>query len=133
MLFRSVAQFNSSWTVRVYRDELVQIQVDGTLGSAVAGLRGCKTQHRVNMPRPTWNPDVPNPIEFQSGWEEVPDNMEFDNAFKVQWERFLRFVAADAPFPHDFHEGAKGVQLSELALRSWAERRWIDVPALPRA
>ncbi len=128
-----VAQFNSSWTVRVYRDELVQIQVDGTLGSAVAGLRGCKTQHRVNMPRPTWNPDVPNPIDFQSGWEEVPDNMEFDNAFKVQWEHFLRYVAADAPFPHDFHEGAKGVQLSELALRSWAERRWIDVPALPRA
>ena len=128
-----VAQFNSSWAVRVYRDELVQIQVDGTLGSAVAGLRGCKTQHRVNMPRPTWNPDVPNPIDFPSGWEEVPDNMEFDNAFKVQWERFLRHVAADVPFPHDFYEGAKGVQLSELALRSWAERRWLDVPALPRA
>ena len=128
-----VAQFNSSWAVRVYRDELVQIQVDGTLGSAVAGLRGCKTQHRVNMPRPTWNPDVPNPIDFPSGWEEVPDNMEFDNAFKVQWERFLRYVAAEVPFPHDFYEGAKGVQLSELALRSWAERRWLDVPALPRA
>ncbi|CAN5883650.1 Gfo/Idh/MocA family oxidoreductase [soil metagenome] len=128
-----VAQFNSSWAVRVYRDELVQIQVDGTLGSAVAGLRGCKTQHRVNMPRPTWNPDVPNPIDFQSGWEDVPDNMEFDNAFKVQWERFLRYAAADVPFPHDFYEGAKGVQLSELALKSWAERRWLDVPALPRA
>ena len=128
-----VAQFNSSWAVRVYRDELVQIQVDGTHGSAVAGLRGCKTQHRVNMPRPLWNPDVPNPIDFQAGWEEVPDNMEFDNAFKVQWERFLRYVAADAPFTHDFYEGAKGVQLSELALRSWAERRWIDVPDLPRA
>ena len=128
-----VAQFNSSWAVRVYRDELVQIQVDGTLGSAVAGLRGCKTQHRVNMPRPTWNPDVPNPIDFPSGWEDVPDNMEFDNAFKVQWERFLRYVAAEVPFPHDFYEGAKGVQLSELALRSWAERRWLDVPALPRA
>ena len=128
-----VAQFNSSWAVRVYRDELVQIQVDGTLGSAVAGLRGCKTQHRVNMPRPTWNPDVPNPIDFQSGWEEIPDNVEFDNAFKVQWERFLRHVAADVPWMHDFYEGAKGVQLSELALRSWAERRWLDVPALPRA
>ena len=128
-----VAQFNSSWAVRVYRDELVQIQVDGTLGSAVAGLRGCKTQHRVNMPRPTWNPDVPNPIDFHSGWQEVPDNMEFDNAFKVQWERFLRHVSADVPFPHDFYEGAKGVQLSELALRSWAERRWLDVPALPHA
>jgi predicted dehydrogenase len=125
-----IAQFNSSWAVRVYRDELLGIQVDGTLGSAVAGLRGCKTQHRVNTPRPTWNPDVPNPFDFFADWQEVPDNAEFDNAFKVQWEMFLRHVAVDAPFIHDFVEGAKGVQLAELGLQSWAERRWLDVPAL---
>ena len=128
-----VAQLNSSWAVRVYRDELFQLQVDGTLGSAVAGLRGCKTQHRVNTPRPTWNPDVPNPFDFYEHWQEVPDNGEFDNAFKVQWEMFLRHVAADAPYAHDFMEGARGVQLSELALQSWAERRWVDVPPLPDA
>jgi predicted dehydrogenase len=125
-----IAQFNSSWAVRVYRDELLSIQVDGTLGSAVAGLRGCKTQHRVNTPKPTWNPDIPNPFDFFADWQDVPDNAEFDNAFKVQWEMFLRHVAIDAPFIHDFIEGAKGVQLAELGLRSWAERRWLDVPAL---
>jgi len=125
-----LAQFNSSWAVRVYRDELLQIQVDGTHGSAVAGLRGCKTQHRANTPKPVWNPDVPNPFDFYAHWQDVPDNAELDNAFKVQWESFLRHVAADAPFAHDFVEGAKGVQLAELGLRSWAERRWLDVPEL---
>jgi predicted dehydrogenase len=125
-----IAQFNSSWAVRVYRDDLLQIQVDGTHGSAVAGLRGCKVQHRVNTPKPVWNPDIPNPFNFYEHWQEVPDNTVFDNAFKVQWEMFLRHVAVDAPFPHDFLEGAKGVQLAELGLKSWAERRWVDVPEL---
>lgn len=125
-----IAQFNSSWAVRVYRDELLAIQVDGTHGSAVAGLRGCKIQHRASTPRPVWNPDVPNPFDFFADWQPVPDSEEFDNAFKVQWEMFLRHVAADEPYVHDFCEGAKGVQLSELALQAWAERRWLDVPPL---
>ena len=125
-----VAQFNSSWAVRVYRDDLLQIQVDGTLGSAVAGLRSCKTQTRTATPRAVWNPDVPNPFDFYAEWQEISDDGPSDNAFKVQWEMFLRHVAADAPFPHDFCEGAKGVQLAELALQSWAERRWIDVSPL---
>ncbi|HYT84581.1 MAG TPA: Gfo/Idh/MocA family oxidoreductase [Gemmatimonadales bacterium] len=125
-----VAQFNSSWAVRVYRDDLLQIQVDGTLGSAVAGLRGCKTQSRADTPRPVWNPDVPNAVDFYGSWREVPDTADADNAFKAQWELFLRHVAADEPFPHDFVEGAKGVQLAELGLRSWKERCWVDVPPL---
>jgi len=127
-----VAQFNSSWAVRVYRDDLLQIQVDGTLGSAVAGLRGCKTQSRADTPRPVWNPDVPNPFDFYRQWREVSDSGEVGNAFKAQWEMFLRHVAAAEPFPHDFVEGAKGVQLAELGLESWAERRWVDVPPLPK-
>jgi predicted dehydrogenase len=127
-----IAQFNSSWTVRVYRDELLQIQVDGTLGSAVAGLRGCKTQPRVNTPKAVWNPDVPNPFDFYADWQDVPDNAQFDNAFKVQWEGFLRHVADDTSFEHDFFEGAKGVQLAELGVESWARRAWVDVPALER-
>jgi predicted dehydrogenase len=125
-----MAQFNSSWATRVYRDDLLQIQVDGTLGSAVATLRGCKTQQRAATPRPVWNPDVPNPLDFREHWQEVPDTGAFDNAFKVQWELFLRHVAADEPFAHDFHEGAKGVQLAELALQSCVERRWVDVRPL---
>ncbi len=123
-----IAQFNSSWAVRVYRDDLLQIQVDGTLGSAVAGLRGCKTQSRADTPRPVWNPDESNPFDFYDQWREVPDDGVPANAFRAQWEMFLRHVAVDEPFPHGFGEGAKGVQLADLALESWAQRRWIDVP-----
>src|SRR5262245_18349188 len=125
-----IAQINSSWAVRVYRDDLLQLQVDGTTGSAVAGLRTCKTQHRVNTPKPVWNPDLPNPFNFYESWQEVPDNGNFDNAFKVQWELFLRHVVLNEPFPHDLLEGARGVQLAELGMQSWAEKRWVDVPEL---
>ncbi len=125
-----VAQMNSSWSVRVYRDELLEIQVDGTHGSAVAGLRECRTQHRANTPKPVWNPDIPNAVDFFAGWQEVPDNEVFENAFKVQWEMFLRHVELGTPFAHDLVEGAKGVQLADLALTSWREGRWMDVPEL---
>lgn len=125
-----VAQINSSWCVRVYRDELFSLQVDGTEGSAVAGLRDCRVQHRAATPKPEWNPDAPNPHEFRAGWTEVPDNDQFGNAFKRQWELFIAHVVTGAPFPWDLVEGAKGVQLAELGLRSWAERRWLDVPEL---
>ena len=124
------AQINSSWTTRVYRDELFNLHVDGTEGSAVAGLRDCKTQHRVNTPKPVWNPDMPNPFRFREHWQEVPDNTNFENAFKVQWELFLKHVAIDTPFQHTFVDGARGVQLAELGLQSWAERRWLDVPVI---
>ncbi|MEU7000528.1 Gfo/Idh/MocA family oxidoreductase [Nonomuraea sp. NPDC046570] len=125
-----VAQINSSWTVRVNRDELVEFQVDGTHGSAVAGLRGCRFQHRAATPKPVWNPDLPVTARFRDGWQEVPDNAEFDNGFKIQWELFLRHVLEDAPFPYDFASGARGVQLAELGLRSSAEGRRIAVEGL---
>jgi predicted dehydrogenase len=125
-----VAQINSSWCVRVYRDELFSLQIDGTLGSAVAGLRECKVQHRVSTPKPVWNPDIPNPFDFHSDWQDVPDNTEFDNGFKAQWELFLKHIVCNAPFSWSLVEGAKGVQLAELGLQSWRERRWMDVPEL---
>ncbi|HLW77578.1 MAG TPA: Gfo/Idh/MocA family oxidoreductase [Bryobacteraceae bacterium] len=125
-----IVQINSSWCVRVHRDELLELQVDGTLASAVAGLRNCRTQHRVNTPKPVWNPDIPNKVDFIGGWEEVPENQTYDNAFKTQWEMFLRHVELATPFPHDLVEGAKGVQLAELALTSSKEGRWMDVPEL---
>lgn len=125
-----IAHFNSSWCVRVYRDELLSIQVDGTHGSAVAGLRECKVQSRVNTPKAVWNPDIPNPVDFYANWQGVPDNAIFENAFKVQWEMFLKHVACDTPFPWDLLAGAQGVQVAELGLRSWQERRWVDVPDL---
>ncbi|MEU8105310.1 Gfo/Idh/MocA family protein [Nonomuraea muscovyensis] len=125
-----IAQINSSWTVRVNRDELVEFQVDGTEGSAVAGLRNCRVQHRATTPKPVWNPDLPVTARFRDGWQEVPDNAEFDNGFKIQWELFVRHVLEDAPFPYDFAAGARGVQLAELGMRSSAEGRRIEVPEL---
>ncbi|OCJ11153.1 oxidoreductase, partial [Rhizobium sp. AC27/96] len=123
-----ITHINSSWAVRVRRDDLVTFQVDGTHGSAVCGLMRCWTQHRVNTPKPVWNPDQPQPINFFETWDEVPDTQVFDNGFKVQWEGFLRHVAEDAPWKFSLREGAKGVQLAELAQQSWQERRWVDVP-----
>ncbi len=125
-----IANFNSSWTVRVRRDDLLTLQVDGTKGSAVAGLRECYTQHYGNTPKPVWNPDVAQSINFFEGWSKVPDQEVYDNAFKVQWELFLKHVVKDDPFPWDLREGAKGVQLAEKGLESWAERSWVDIPKL---
>ncbi len=124
------ASVNSSWTVRVNRRELLELQVDGTDGSAVAGLRHCAVQHRVSTPLPVWNPDLPDPIDYQSQWTDVPDNMTFDNGFKAEWELFLKSAAEGRPFAWDLSEGAKGVQLAELALQSSAEGRRVAVPAL---
>jgi len=125
-----VAHINSSWCVRVYRDDLVTFQVDGTHGSAVAGLTDCVMQARQATPRPVWNPDVKQSIDFRGGWQKVPDNQVYDNGFKAQWELFIRHVIEDAPYRHTLMEGAKGVQLVECALQSWKERRWVDVPPL---
>ena len=125
-----IAQINSSWTTRVNRDDLVTFHVDGTHGSAVAGLTRCVTQHRVNTPRPIWNPDEPQTMKFVEQWDAVPDTQVFGNGFRLQWEDFIRHVMADTPWHHDLLEGAKGVQLAELAMQSWSERRWVDVPAL---
>ncbi|MGW5115122.1 Gfo/Idh/MocA family protein [Streptomyces noursei] len=127
-----LAQINSSWAVRVHRDELLEFQVDGTEGSAVAGLRRCRFQHRAGTPKPVWNPDLPSTEPFRDQWQEVPDNAEFDNAFKVQWELFLRHVVADGPWQWDLWAGARGVRLAELGLRSSAEGRRLPVPELTR-
>jgi predicted dehydrogenase len=128
-----VAQFNSSWTVRVRRDDLLTLQVDGTKGSAVAGLRECHIQHYGNTPKPVWNPDISQPINFYEGWAKVPEQENYDNAFKVQWELFLRHVVNNDPFPWDLLEGVKGVQLAEKGLESWAKRCWVDIPEIQSA
>ena len=125
-----IAQFNSSWTVRVRRDDLLTLQVDGSKGSAVAGLRDCFLQHYAATPRPTWNPDIPQPINFFETWQQVPEQETFDNAFKRQWELFLRHVVKDEPFPWNLLEGAKGVQLAEAGLESWKNRCWTSIQPL---
>ena len=125
-----IAHFNSSWTVRVRRDDLLTLQVDGTKGSAVAGLRECYIQHYGNTPRPVWNPDIAQPINFFDGWSKVPEQETYENAFKVQWELFLKHVVKNEPFPWDLRDGAKGVQLAEKGIESWNKRCWVDIPEL---
>lgn len=125
-----VCHFNSSWCTRVRRDDLLTIQVDGTEGSSVAGLRQCFVQSDAMTPKPVWNPDIDSPIDFREGWMRMPDNQVYENAFKAQWELFLRHVVLDEPFRWDLKAGAKGVQLAELGYESWAKRTWVDVPVL---
>jgi predicted dehydrogenase len=125
-----VAQFNSSWCVRVRRDDLLTLQVDGTGGSAVAGLRDCWVQPADATPRPVWNPDVSSGADYRADWERVPDPPEQVNAFRAEWELFLRHVAGGEPFPWNLLAGARGVQLAELGLQSWRARSWVDVPEL---
>ena len=126
-----IAQLNSSWTTRVRRDDLATFHVDGTHGSAVAGLTDCWTQPRVNTPKPVWNPDVPQTIDFFATWQKMPEHRAYDNAFKAEWELFIRHLFEGTPFQWNLLEGAKGVQLAELGHKSWAERRWVDLPPLP--
>jgi predicted dehydrogenase len=125
-----VAHFNSSWCVRVRRDDLLTIQVDGTKGTAIAGLRHCWTQPYAGTPRPVWNPDVESPLNYFDGWLKLPEQEEGENAFKRQWELFLRHVVRDEPFRWGLLEAAKGVQLAEKGLESWHKRAWVDVPPL---
>jgi predicted dehydrogenase len=125
-----IAHFNSSWVTRVRRDDLLTIQVDGTKGSAVAGLRECWTQHYGNTPKPVWNPDIQQPVDFYEGWSKMPEQEKFDNAFKAQWELFLKHVVKDEPFKWNLLEGIKGVQLAEKGLESWEKRKWVEVPEL---
>jgi predicted dehydrogenase len=125
-----IVQINSSWCTRVHRDELLMLQVDGDRGSAVAGLRECEVQDRTATPRAQWNPDTPDPNDYLQEWQKIPSTLAYENAFKVQWEMFLRHVLEDTPFPHDFLQGARGAQVVEAGLRSWKERKWQNISPL---
>ncbi|MBL8994176.1 MAG: Gfo/Idh/MocA family oxidoreductase, partial [Spirochaetia bacterium] len=125
-----LCHFNSSWNVRVRRDDLLTLQVDGTKGTAIAGLRKCWVQHVSATPRPVWNPDIDQPINFFDAWQEVPDSGFYDNAFKIQWEMFIRHVVLNEPFRWSLKEGAKGVQLAEKSLESHNKRAWVKLEAL---
>jgi len=125
-----VAPIVSSWCLRVRREDIITVQVDGTDGSAVAGLGRCFVQRRETTPRGQWSLDVADPVDFHAGWQEVPDQEPYKNAFRAEWELFLRHICEDSPFPWDLLAGARGVQLADLAQRSWREGRWMEVPAL---
>ena len=122
-----IASFNSSWSVRVRRDDLLSIQVDGTKGSAVAGLRQVYIQPAAATPKPIWNPDAGSETDYYSDWTLMPENIEYDNAFKAQWELYLKHIVCDTPFRWDLREGVKGVELAEKAVESWEKRAWVTV------
>jgi predicted dehydrogenase len=126
----ALAQVTTSWATRVKRDDLIQIQIDGTLGSAVAGGHRCFVQSLAATPKPLWNADAPQTMNFDEQWLEIPDNEPFKNSYRSGWEQFLRHVAQDDLLPSSILEGVKDVQLTELCYQSDRERRWIDVPAL---
>ncbi len=124
-------QFNSSWTTRVRRDDLLTIQVDGTRGSAVAGLRECWIQGAAATPKPVWNPDIEQPINFYESWQQLPNTIKYDNAFKIQWELFIRHCAANEPFPWNLESAAAGVRLAEAGNRSAQQQRWVTLANEP--
>ena len=126
----ALAQVTTSWATRVKRDDLIQIQIDGTLGSALAGGHKCFVQSLAATPKPVWNVEVPQAMNFDAQWQEVPDNEPFKNSYRWGWEQFLRHVAQDDPLASPMLEGARDVQLTELCYQSDRERRWIDVPDL---
>ena len=125
-----IAQINSSWAVRVHRDELVEFQIDGTHGSAVAGLFSCVAQQRAHTPKPVWNPDIPTTERFREQWLDVPANADLTNGFRAQWEEFLSDVVTGRPHRYDLLSAARGVQLAENGLKSSAEGRRIEMEAL---
>jgi predicted dehydrogenase len=122
-----VVSMNSSWAVRVDRKELVEFQVDGTHGSAVAGLFGCRIQPRVRTPKPVWNPDLPTDQDFRGQWDEIPDNQDYTNGFRAQWEAYLADVDAGRPHPYGFMSAVRGLELVEAGLTSSAEGRRVEI------
>jgi predicted dehydrogenase len=126
----AVGVITNSWATRVRRDDTMMVQIDGTAGSAVAGRMRCFTQSAVNTPEAFFGGGQPANMDFFAQWLEVPDSLPVKNAFRQCWEAFLRHVADDAPYLPTLLEGAKAVQLADLAYRSNAEGRWIPVPEL---
>ncbi len=124
----AMAQIMSSWCVRVKRDDIIVMQVDGTEGSAVAGLQHCYIQRREGTPKGQWSLDVAAPVDFYKDWQKIPETEPYKNAFRIQWEMFLRHVIEGGDYPWNLRAGAQGVQYAEAAEQSWRSRRWIDLP-----
>ena len=126
----AVGVITNSWATRVRRDDTMVVQIDGTAGSAVAGRMRCFTQSAVNTPEAFFGGGRPANMDFLAQWQEVPDTLPVKNPFRHCWEAFLRHVGEDAPYVPTLVEGAKAVQLADLAYRSVAEGRWMPVPEL---
>ena len=127
----AVGVITNSWATRPRRDDTMVVQIDGTKGSAVAGRFRCFTQSAANTPEAFILAARPGGVDLMDHWrEEVPGPEANKSPFRYCWEAFLRHVGEDAPYLPTLVEGAKAVQLADLAYRSVVEQRWMSVPDL---
>ena len=123
----------SSWSTRVRREDLVTFLVDGTEGSAMAGLRRCWKQAAGDTPlvrgflmgRDADTMDVS--VDYRENWREEPDVEPYKNPYRYGWERFIHHVAGDEPFYADLSAGIRDVRLAEACLQSAQEGGWVDM------
>ena len=117
-----------SWATRVRRDDLVTLQIDGTGGSALAGLHRCWMQSAAGTPTiRRFNPDIDIAEDYRAQWTEVAGAAAYTNPYRVGWENFLRHVVADAPLVCNFAAGLRDVQLAEACYRSVAQQTWVTL------
>jgi predicted dehydrogenase len=120
----------SSWATRVRRDDLLTLQIDGTHGSAIAGLHRCWTQTAGDTPRIAhFNVKEDIGADYRAGWREVPTAGPYQNPYRIGWEQFLRHVVAGAPLRSTFAAGIRDLALAEACARSMKEDRWVTLDA----
>jgi predicted dehydrogenase len=118
----------SSWATRVRRDDLLTLQVDGTHGSAIAGLHLCWTQTAGETPRIAhFNVKEDIGADYRAGWREVPAAGPYQNPYRIGWEQFLRHVVAGTPLRATFAAGIRALALAEACARSMKEERWVTL------
>ena len=118
----------SSWATRVRRDDLLVLQVDGTDGSAIAGLHRCRVQTKVQTPSVrNFLLDRDPDIDYRTSWSEVAADGPIVNSYRAGWEKFLRHLVAGGPLDCDLRAGIRDVAFAQACYRSMAERRWVEL------
>jgi predicted dehydrogenase len=126
----AITRVTSSWATRVRGDDMITMRIDGSDGSATAGLHRCFMQPAGATPRPLFDIDKPRPYDLNDGWLEVPQVWPVHNGYRQGWEMFLRHVVEDKPTTAPLLQGAKHLQLADACAQSARERRWIDLEEL---
>ena len=118
----------SSWATRVRRDDLLTFQIDGTQGSANAGLHRCYVQTGAQTPHTAhFSVATDLNIDYRVKWTEVHDGVSPTNPYRVGWENFLRHVGTGAPMPADLAAGIRDVQFAQACYQSMKDAKWIDL------
>ena len=107
----AVGTIACSWATRVRRDDLLTFQIDGTSGSAVAGLHRCWAQSAGDTPEVRHiNPMVDIGFDYRRDWKEVPGLAAYANPYRVGWDRFLKHIVTGEPLASDLSAGIRDVQ-----------------------